>query len=69
MKVTLLLNGTSKIALIPENEIEKLVLQQIMKGDIQAQTFATLHIGDVQHADAVIVSVKKEEIIPKTVVG
>lgn len=42
MKVEVLLNGTTKIVLIPENEIEKAILDGVGKGDVQA-TSITQH--------------------------
>ncbi len=35
MKVEILLNGTTKIVLIPETEIEKLTLEQLAKTEIE----------------------------------
>jgi hypothetical protein len=36
MKVEVLLNGTTKIVLIPENDIEKAILESIAKNEVQA---------------------------------
>jgi len=42
MKVEVLLNGTTKIVLIPENEIETAILATVAKGDVEA-TLITQH--------------------------
>jgi len=42
MKVEVLLNGTTKIVLIPENEIEIAILANVAKGDVEA-TLITQH--------------------------
>lgn len=42
MKVEVLLNGTTKIVLIPENEIEKAILDGVGKSEVQA-TSITQH--------------------------
>jgi hypothetical protein len=36
MKVEVLLNGTTKIVLIPENDIEKAILDSVAKNEVQA---------------------------------
>lgn len=40
MRVELLLNGTTKIVLIPENEIETAILSNVSKGDVEATMIA-----------------------------
>jgi hypothetical protein len=42
MKVEVLLNGTTKIVLIPENDIEIAILANVAKGDVEA-TLITQH--------------------------
>ncbi len=42
MKVEVLMNGTTKIVLIPENDIETAILNNISKNDVQA-TSITQH--------------------------
>lgn len=42
MKVEVLMNGTTKIVLIPENDIETAILNNISKNDVQA-TAITQH--------------------------
>ena len=42
MRVEVLMNGTTKIVLIPENEIETAILNNISKNDVQA-TSITQH--------------------------
>jgi hypothetical protein len=36
MKVEILMNGTTKIVLIPENDIEIAILANVAKGDVEA---------------------------------
>jgi hypothetical protein len=40
MKVEILLNGTTKIVLIPENDIEKAILDNVGKNDVMATTIS-----------------------------
>lgn len=40
MKVEILLNGTTKIVLIPENDIEKAILENVGKNDVMATTIS-----------------------------
>ena len=42
MKVEILMNGTTKIVLIPENDIEKAILDNVSKNEIMA-TSITQH--------------------------
>jgi hypothetical protein len=42
MKVEILMNGTTKIVLIPENDIEKAILDNVGKNDVMA-TSITQH--------------------------
>ena len=40
MKVEILLNGTTKIVLIPENDIEKAILENVGKNEVMATTIS-----------------------------
>lgn len=40
MKVEILLNGTTKIVLIPENDIEKAILDNVGKNEVMATTIS-----------------------------
>lgn len=40
MKVEILLNGTTKIVLIPENDIEKAILDNVGKNDVMATSIS-----------------------------
>lgn len=61
MKVEVLLNGTTKIVLIPENEIEIAILANVAKGDVEA-TLITQHtqILDKVIQDGLVVLPKVE---------
>jgi hypothetical protein len=59
MKVEVLMNGSTKIVLIPENEIEKAILDHVAKADIEA-TSITQHtqILDKVVQDGLVISSK-----------
>lgn len=61
MKVELLMNGTTKIVLIPENDIEKAILDGVSKMDIET-TFLTqgTAILDKLVPEALVISPKKK---------
>jgi hypothetical protein len=40
MKVEILLNGTTKIVLIPENDIEKAILDNVGKNEVMATSIS-----------------------------
>jgi hypothetical protein len=62
MKVEVLLNGTTKIVLIPENEIEIAIINGVAKGGVEA-TVITQHtqILDKVIQDGLVISPKKED--------
>lgn len=61
MRVELLMNGTTKIVLIPENDIEKAILDNVSKMEIET-TFLTqgTAILDKVVAEAFVISPKKK---------
>jgi hypothetical protein len=59
MKVEVLMNGTTKIVLIPENDIEKAILDGVGKGDIQATSISQhTQILDKVVQDGLVISPK-----------
>jgi hypothetical protein len=60
MKVEILMNGTTKIVLLPENEIEKAILDSMSKNDVDAIMIKQqTHILDKVVQDALVISTKK----------
>ena len=59
MKVEILMNGTTKIVLIPENDIEIAILANIAKGDVEATAISQhTQILDKIIQDGLVVSPK-----------
>lgn len=63
MKVEILMNGTVKIVLIPENEIETSIVKQVAAGGVDA-TIITQHtqILDKVIQDGLVISPSKAEV-------
>jgi hypothetical protein len=60
MKVEILMNGTTKIVLLPENEIEKAILDSMSKNDVDAIMIKQqTHILDKVIQEALVISNKK----------
>ena len=60
MKVEILMNGTTKIVLLPENEIEKAILDSISKNEVDAMMIKQqTHILDKVIQEALVISTKK----------
>lgn len=60
MKVEILMNGTIKIVLLPENEIEKAILDSMSKNDVDAIMIKQqTHILDKVIQEALVISNKK----------
>lgn len=65
MKVEILMNGTTKIVLLPENEIEKAILDNLSKNDVSAIMIKQqTHILDKVIQEALVISNKKATITP-----
>jgi hypothetical protein len=63
MKVEILMNGTTKIVLLPENEIEKAILDSMSKNDVDAIMIKQqTHILDKVIQEALVISNKKASI-------
>lgn len=59
MKVEVLMNGTTKIVLIPENDIETAILANVAKGDVEATTISQhTQILDKVIQDGLVISPK-----------
>jgi hypothetical protein len=63
MKVELIMNGTIKLVLIPENDLEKLGLELLTKSEIESTEMkgANQILDKVVH-DAMIIQPKKEKV-------
>ena len=60
MKVEILMNGTTKIVLLPENEIEKAILDSMSKNDVDAIMIKQqTHILDKVIQEVLVISNKK----------
>jgi hypothetical protein len=63
MKVEVILNGTSKLVLIPENDIERAVLGEIGKAEIDATLIANhTQILDKVIQDGLVIKPKPSKI-------
>ena len=59
MKVELIMNGTTKIVLIPENDIEIAILSSVAKGDVVATNISQhTQILDKVIQDGLVISPK-----------
>lgn len=62
MKVEVLMNGTTKIVLVPENEIEVAILKTVAAGGVDATAIAQhTQILDKVIQDGLVISPKKEK--------
>ena len=61
MKVSMYQNGTMKLILVPENEIEKLQLQSLFKGEVEVRQMDKAQVIDVNLVDCVIIQPKTEQ--------
>ena len=63
MKVEVILNGTSKLVLIPENDIERAVLNEIGKADVDATIIANhTQILDKIIQDGLVIKAKPSKV-------
>lgn len=64
MKVEILMNGTTKIVLLPENDIEKAILDSMSKNDVDAMMIKQqTHILDKVIQEALVISTKKPQSV------
>jgi hypothetical protein len=62
MKVEILMNGTTKIVLLPENDIEKAILDSMSKNEVDAIMIKQqTHILDKVIQEALVISTKKTQ--------
>lgn len=61
MKISMYQNGTMKLILVPENEIEKLQLQSLFKGEVEVRQMDKAQVIDVNFVDCVIIQPKTEQ--------
>jgi hypothetical protein len=63
MRVELIMNGTTKIVLIPENDIEIAILANVAKGDVEATTISQhTQILDKIIQDGLVISPKPARV-------
>jgi hypothetical protein len=61
MKCTFVNNGKSSLALTPDTDLEKMLLQELFKNpDIESHTHEKLQILDKAVNDTVVISLKTE---------
>lgn len=64
MKVEILMNGSTKIVLLPENEIEKAILENMGKSEVDTLMIKQqTHILDKVIQEALVISSKKVNAI------
>ena len=56
MTCTWIKNGTIKLVIRPDDEIEAAMLKELMKQPIEGTSVATMQVGDIQYANAVIIT-------------
>lgn len=62
MKVTIISNGQpTRMVITPENEIEKLQLQSLFKGEVEVRQMDKAQVIDVNLVDCVIIQPKTEQ--------
>jgi hypothetical protein len=61
MKCNFAVNGKIELALTPENDLEKMMLQEIFKGDLENHFYDQIQIFDKALVDTVIISKKQKE--------
>ena len=61
MKCTFIQNGKLSLALTPETEIEKLLLQNLFSAPVTTQLHDKLQILDKSIADTVVISPQRKE--------
>lgn len=65
MKITTIVNGRISLAISPESEIEKQILNELFKGPVDVQIMDKVQILNNALVDSVLISpVKKESISP-----
>jgi hypothetical protein len=62
MKVELIMNGTVKVVMVPENELEKIALNLLSKCDLQSTEInSQIQILDKIVHDGLIIQSKKQQ--------
>lgn len=63
MRVEMIMNGTTKIVLIPENDIEIAILANVAKGDVEATSISQhTQILDKVIQDGLVISPKPARV-------
>lgn len=58
MTCTWIKNGHIKLVIRPDDDIEKAMLDELLKQPIEGRQVSTMQIGDVQYANSVIIESK-----------
>jgi hypothetical protein len=61
MKCTFVLNGKIELALTPENDLEKMMLQELFKGDVENQFHEKIQISGKALVDTVTICKKQKD--------
>lgn len=61
MKIISLINGTTSIAICPENEMDIMILKEIAKGEVSIHTYDKLQLMDKSVNNVLMITPKKEE--------
>ncbi len=61
MTCTWIKNGQIKLVIRPDDEIEAAMLRELLKQPIEATQVSTLQVGDVQYANAAVITSTKAD--------
>jgi len=61
MKVHFIVNGKVEMALTPENDLEKMMLQELFKGDVENQFHEKIQISGKALVDTVTITKKQQK--------
>ena len=61
MKCLIISNGTHQLVVIPETDLEKQLLAEIFKGEVDNRTYDKLQVLDKALVDSVVISPKTKQ--------
>lgn len=61
MKILTVVNGVLSIALVPETEMEEIILRDISKGEVNIQVYDKLQIMDKALQNVTVISPKSNQ--------
>ena len=62
MKCNFIVNGSIKLAISAENELEKALMEQLFKGEVSNQYFEKMPIADKVLPDTVLITVTQPPV-------